>query len=144
MQLDFAGLIWFKHRRFYIIISIDRYSGWPTACICETPNIKTATIFLERYNTLNGLPQTYRTDKGTAFTGEEFRDFCKSLNIKVIYGTPYIHTPTGLIERGIKTLKDFLQANLEEKNEALSRLLNMMRTTVPFKYKCVSVRTPLR
>ena len=49
--------------------------------------------------------QTIRTDKGTASTGEELRDFCNSLNMKLEFGTPYIHTPTGLVERGIKTLK---------------------------------------
>ena len=79
------------------------------------------------------MPQTIRTDKGTACTGKQVRDFCKSLNLKLIYGTPYIHTLTGLVERGIKTLKDYLRINLEEGyviNEALSRSLNVMRMTV--------------
>ena len=84
IQLDFIGPIRFKHRRFYILLSIDRYSRWPAASICEAPTGKTAKKFLERYITLNGLPQTIRTDKGTAFTGKEFRDFCKSPNIKLI------------------------------------------------------------
>ena len=133
IQLDFIGPIRFKHRRFYILHSIDRYSRWPAACICETPTGKTAKNFLQQYITLNGLPQTIRTDKGTAFTGKEFREICKSLNIKLIYGTPYSHTPTGLVERGIRTLKENLRKNLEEGysiNEALSRSLNVMRTTV--------------
>ena len=88
---------------------------------------------MEQYKTPNSLPQTIRTDKGTAFTGKEFRDFCKSLKIKLIYGTRYIHTPTGLVERGIKTLKEYIRTNLEEGyviNEALSRSLNVMRMTV--------------
>ena len=54
--------------------------------------------FLEQYIRLDGLPQTIRTDKGTAITGKEIRDLCKSLDIKLIYGTSYIHTPTGRIE----------------------------------------------
>ena len=133
IHLDFIGPIRFKHRRVYILLSINRYSRWPAACICEAPTGKTAKSFLEQYITLNGLPQTIRRDKGTAFTGKNFRDFCKSLNIKLIHGTPYIHTPTGLVERGIKTLKDYLRTNLEEGyviNEALSRSLNVMRMTV--------------
>ena len=145
IQLDFIGPIRFKQRRFYILLSIDRYSRWPAACICEAPTGKTAKNFLEQYITLNGLPQTIRTDKGTAFTGKEFREICKSLNIKLIYGTPYIHTPTGLVERGITTLKENLRTNLEEGyniNEALSRSLNVMRTTVHSSMK-KTVRTPL-
>ena len=76
---------------------------------------------------------TIRTDKSTAFTGNEFRTACKMLNIKLIYGTPYIHTATGLVERGIKTLKDLMKTNLEEKctvSEALGQSLMVMRTTV--------------
>ena len=84
IQLDFIGPIRFKHRRFYILLSIDRYSRWPAASICEAPTGKTAKNFLKQYITLNGLPQTIRTDKGTAFTGKEFREICKSLNIKLI------------------------------------------------------------
>ena len=57
------------------------------------------------------LPQTTRTDKGTAFTGKELDEICKSLNIKLIHGTPYIHTSTGLVERGIRTLKEYLRTN---------------------------------
>ena len=74
-----------------------------------------------------------RTVKGPDFTGKDFREFCESLNIKLLYGTPYIHTPTGLVERGIKTLKDYIRTNLEGGyiiNEAISRSLNVKRTTV--------------
>ena len=88
---------------------------------------------MEQYITLNGLPQISKTDNGTAFTGREFRDFCKSSNIKLKYGTPYIHTPTGLVERSIKTLNENLRTKLGEGyniNEALNRSLNIMRTTV--------------
>ena len=115
-----------------ILLSINRDSRLPAAGICETLTGKTATSFLEQNINLNGIPQTIRTDKGTAFTGKEFRDICKKINIKV-YGTPYIHTLTGLVERRIKTLKNYMRANLWDGctiNEALSRSLNVMRTTV--------------
>ena len=137
-QLDFIGQIRFKHRRFYILISIDRYSRWPAACICEAFNSKTAKNFLEQYIVLNGIPQTIRTDKGTAFTVREFRQTCKNLNIKLIYGTPYIHTATGLVERGIKTLKDLMRTNFQDNcnlNEAPYQALMVMRMTVHSKTK---------
>ena len=88
---------------------------------------------LEQCITLNCIPQTIRTDKGTAFTGKEFRELCKSLNIKLIYGTPYDHTPTCLVGREIKTLKDYMKTSLWDGcilNESLSQSLNAMRTTV--------------
>ena len=116
----------------------DRYGRWPAACICESPNSKTAKNFLEQYIVLNGIPQTIRTDKETAFTGREFRQTCKNLNIKLIYGLPYIHTATGLVERGIKILKDLMRTNLQDKcnlNEALYQALMVMRMTVHSKTK---------
>ena len=133
IQFDFIGPIRFKQRRIFILISIDRYSRWPAACICKALNRKTAKTFLEQYILLNGIPHVIRTDKGTAFTGNEFRSTCKKPNIKLIYGTPYKHTGTGLVERGINTLKYLMKTNLEDKctvSEALSRSLNVMRTTI--------------
>ena len=76
IQLDFIGSTRFKHRRFYILISIDQYSRWPAACICEAPTSKTAKVFLQQYILLNGIPQVIRTDKGTAITGKEIRRMC--------------------------------------------------------------------
>ena len=102
IQLDFIEPIRFKHRRLFISISIDRYSRWPAASICETPTGNSVLNFSKQNVIKNGLPQIIQTDKVATFTGREFQGFCKSLNIKLIYGTTYIHTPTGLVEKGIK------------------------------------------
>ena len=69
IQLDFIGPIRFK-QRFFILLSLDRYSRRPAACICETPTGKTAKSFLKQYIILNGTPQTLRTNKGTPITGK--------------------------------------------------------------------------
>ena len=133
IQLDFIGPIRFKHRDFTYSFQQTGIADGRRHVFVKHPPEKQQKNFLEQYITLNGLPQTIKTDKCTAFTGKDFRDFCKSLNIKLIYGTPYIHTPTGLVERAIKTLKDYLRTILEEGyviNEALSRSLNVMRMTV--------------
>ena len=87
---------------------------------------------MEQYCNLNGIPKTIRTDKATAFTGRQFREFCKNKFIKLIYGTPYIHTPTGLVERGVRTLKENLLTNIKDGKpfgKALDLVLNVMRTT---------------
>ena len=89
-----------NNRRFYILLSMDRYSKWPAASFCTSTDGETAVKFLDHYIRLNGIPKTIRTDKATAFTGRLFRDFCKKHYIKLIYRPPYIHTPTGLVERG--------------------------------------------
>ena len=116
IQLDFIGPGRFKQRRLFNLTSFDRYSRWPVACICEAPTGKFAKTFLEQYILLNGIPQTIRTDKGTAFLGNEFRSVCKKAKHKTnIWYAIYIHTATGLVERGMKSLKDITRTNLEDK-----------------------------
>ena len=138
IQLDFIGPITDNNRRFYILLSIDRYSKWPAASFCKHTDGETAVTFLEQYIQLNGIPKTIKTDKATAFTGRTFRNFCKKHYIKLIYGTPYIHTPTGLVERGVRTLKDNLLTNIkagERFGKALDLSLDVMRKTPHTKLK---------
>ena len=110
---------------------MDRFSKWPAACFCTSTDGETAVKFLEQYINLNGVPKTIRTDKATAFTGRLFRKYCRRHYIKLIYGTPYIHTPTGLVERGVRTLKENLtNIKAEERfGKALDISLDVMRKT---------------
>ena len=88
--------------------------------------------FLEQYINLNGLPKTIRTDEATSITGRTIREFCKSRHVKLICGTPFIDTPTGLVEREVRTLKERLQTNIkagESPIKALVIALDVMRKT---------------
>ena len=130
IQLDFIGPITKRNRIFYILISMDRFSKWPAANFCKSTDSQTAVKFLEQYVNLNGIPKTIRTDKATAFTSRSFREYCKGHQIKSIYGKPYIHTPTGLVERGVRTLKEILLTNVradESFGKALDMALDEMR-----------------
>ena len=88
IQLDFIGPITENNRRFYILLSIDRFSKWPAASFCKNTDGETAVKFIEQYIQLNGIPKTIRTDKATAFTGRLFRDFC----IKTLHQIDIRHT----------------------------------------------------
>ena len=113
IQLNFIGPITEKNHRLYLLLSMDRFSKWPEASLCKTTEDQTAVRFLEQYISLNGVPKTIRTDKAAAFTGRTFIEFCKNHRIKLTHGTPYIHTPTRLVERGVRTLKEFLLTNIK-------------------------------
>ena len=132
VQLDFIGPITENNRRFYILKFIDRFRKWPAASYCTSTDGGTAVRFLEQYIRLNGIPKPIRTDKATALTGRLFRKICKSHYIRIIYGTPYIHTPTGLAERGVRTLKENLLTKIkagERFVKALDMSLEVMRKT---------------
>ena len=85
---------------------------------------------MEQYIRLYGIPKIIRTGKVTAFTGRLFREFCKRHYVKLIYRTPYIHTPTGLVERVVRTLKENPLTNFktgELFRKALDMSLEVMR-----------------
>ena len=92
IQLDFIDPITENHRQFYILLSMDQFSKWPTATLCKYTDGETAVKFIELYIQLDGIPKMIRTDKATAFTGRLFRDFCQNHYIKLIYNTLFIHT----------------------------------------------------
>ena len=70
----------------------------------------------ERYTEDNQNGQGHR------FYGTLSGTFAK--DIKIIYGTPYIHTPTYQIERGVSTLKENLITNIKA-GERLGKVLDM-------------------
>ena len=113
IQLDFAGPIKSKTRGdVYILVAIDRFSKWSTAQICKNTDTLTVLKFLTKYFTDNGTPRIIRTDNGSCFKRNEFKQFCDGNNIKCIRCTLNLHTGTGLVERTIRTIKSFTRANM--------------------------------
>ena len=145
IQLDFIGPITEENRRFYILLSMDRFSKWPAASLCKSTDGKMAANFLQQHIQLNGIPKTIRTNKASAFTGHHFREICKKNFISLIYGTLYIHTPTGLVERGVRTLNENLLTNIKAGKpfgKALDLALGVMRTTPLTRLKKSALELP--
>ena len=116
----------------HILLSMDRFSKLPATSFCKSTENQTAVKFLKQYINLNGIPKTIRTDKATAFTNRLLREFCKNHQIQLIYSTPHIHKSTGLVERGVKTLKETLLTNMnagEKFGKALDIALDVMQKT---------------
>ena len=124
IQLDFIGPITGRNQRLKILLSIDLFSKWPEASSCKTTEGQTAIRFLENNINRNDVPKINRTDKATAFTGRIFREFCKNHQIKPVYRTSYIHTPRGLLERGVGTLTETLLTNIKAA-EKINRVLDI-------------------
>ena len=115
IQLNFAGPIKSKTRGdVYTLVAIDRFSKWLTAQICKSTDTRTVLKFSTKYFTDNGTPRTIRTDTGSCFKSNEFKQFGDGQNIKRIRCTPNLHTGTGLVERTIRTIKSFTRANMAD------------------------------
>ena len=115
IQLDFAGPIKSKTRGdVYILVAVDRFSKWPTAQICKNTDSRTVIKISTKYCSDNGTPKVIRTDNGSCFKRQEFKNYCNGENIQRIRCTPNLHTGTGLVERTIRTIKSLPRANLQD------------------------------
>ena len=96
--LDVDRPITEQNFRFYILLSMHRYSNWYS--LCKSTDGKAAVSFFEFQKQciqLNGIPKTKRTDKdrlSQAITSEILQKF-----LWIRYRRPDIPTPTGLVER---------------------------------------------
>ena len=60
----------------------------------------------------------------SALTGHHFGESCKKNYISILYGTSQIHTATGLVERGVRTLKENLSTNVKA-GESFDKALDL-------------------
>ena len=115
IQLDFAGPIKSKTRGdVNILVAVDRFSKWPTAQICKNTDSRTVLKFLTKYCSDNGTPRSIRTDNGSCFKSNEYKESCNEENIKHIRCTPKLHTGTGQVERTIRTINSIIRANMAD------------------------------
>ena len=135
IQIDFTGYPNSKHLGSspFILVAVDTNSCWPVAKIFKNTNHDTVLTFLREYINVYGLPKTIRLDNGSAFISKEYKSFCKEYNIIRKYGTPNIHTGTGLVERTIQSLKKLTKTNLEETQnlrQSSNKALYVLRFTI--------------
>ena len=134
IQIDFTGNFDSKHLDSspFILVAVDKNSRWPVAKICKNTNHDTVIIFLREYINVYGVPKTIKSDNGSAFISKEHKSFCKEYNIIRKYGTPNLHTGTGLVEKTTQSLKNLTKTNLEETQnlrESLNKALYVLRST---------------
>ena len=114
-----------------MLVSVDNNSGWPEALFSTNPTTERVLEFLAEY-LAHGTPHRVRTDPGTAFKSEKFKQFCRENFIKHIVCPIKDHRGNGKVERMIKTLNKRLRVDnkvvLERENKSLSRILFTLRT----------------
>ena len=135
IQIDFTGNLNSKHLDSspFTLVAVDKNSRWPVAKICKNTNHDTVLTFLREYINVYGVPKTIKLDNGSAFISKEYKSFCKEYIIIRKYGTPNLHTGTGLVERTIQSLKNITKTNLEETQnlrESLNKALYVLRFTI--------------
>ena len=135
IQIVFTGNLNSKHliSSPFILVAVYKNSRWPVAEFCKNTNHDTVLTFLREYINVYGVLKTIKLDNGSAFISKEYKSFCKEYNITRRYGTPNLHTGTGLFERTIQSLKNLTRTKLEETQnlrESLNKALYVLRFTI--------------
>ena len=115
IQIDFTGKLNSKllDSSPVILVAVDKCSRWPVAKTCKNTNHDTVITFLREYINVYGVPKTIKLENVSAFISKEYKSFCKEYNIIRKYGTPNLHTGTGLVERTIQSLKNLTKFTRE-------------------------------
>ena len=106
LQMGFAGPIPFRNHvdNYYILVTNDRYSRFPTAQVYKNCDTSTAIDYLEEYCKFHGIPRLLRCDQEQPFKSRDFNVHCKDNNIKLILAPAGDHRATGMVERLIQTI----------------------------------------
>ena len=133
IAIDFAGPFQnAKHGKKYLLVSLDNFSAWPEALFLQKPTTKKVIEFLKNYMAQYGVPKSIRSDPGTVFMSNSFKNFCQQFHIKHVTCPVRDHRGNGKIERLIRTINERLRTNqniiVKKDNSGLSEVLYALRT----------------
>ena len=106
LNLDFAGFLdlhWGLNK--HILICIDRFFKVSFAKNYFINFIKNSYWVIQDYIFIHGIPYSIRVDHASCFTSQDFKLFCDSNNIKIIFCTVGDHLSNGLAEKLKHTVK---------------------------------------
>ena len=133
IALDFAGPFQnANQKKKYLLVSVDNHSGWPDALFLPNPTTEKVIEFLSEYTAANGIPKRIRTETGTVFKSEKFKQFC----IKHLFDHTVCpvrdHRGNGKVERMIRTINERLRTNKEiiisKEKKGLPKILFALRS----------------
>jgi transposase InsO family protein len=120
-----------------MLVAVDKFAKWVEAALVTTQDSTAVINFINSIIFRFGVPHSIITDNGTNFTSKEFKNYCKSMGIKLKFASVahpktngQVEKANGLICNGIKKR---LLAPLEKAKHAwvdeLLSVLWSLRTT---------------
>ena len=116
----------------YLLVVIDRYSRFPEVEIVKSTKASIVIPKLDRIFLVHGIPDVIKTDNGPPFNGEEYRNYAKTLGIKLEFSTPLWPKGNAEAERFMQPLSKALKtAKIEQRpwRQELNRFLLQYRTS---------------
>ena len=86
------------------------------------------TAKIRSYCAIFGRPDEIMSDNGGHYTGESFKNFIRSWNIKHVTSSPHYARSNGFIERHVKHIKPIIRKAKQSKDDIQLALLNVRAT----------------
>ena len=115
VQLGFWGPVnYIRGRKKYVLVAVDTFSHWPLAYVCSSNKSKNVLKFLTKYINTHGHPRKLHMDQTTGFFSNEIQNFCNYEGIELIKSPVKDHRATGMVERTIGSIKNYVLTYLQE------------------------------
>ena len=104
-----------QNRNTFVLVIVDHTTRYVEAFPVPKATSKVTMKILEQNIILrHGCPKEILCDRGSSFTSQEFRDFCESYHIKLLFTTAYHPNTNGICERANGTIKRILAKHVSE------------------------------
>jgi ribonuclease HI len=124
--IDFIGQIntpSSKGHRF--VLAMDYFTKWVEAIPLKKVTSENMVEFVKEHIIYRfGIPQTITTDQGAQFVSLEFREFAKSMGIKLFNSSPCYAQANGQVEASNKIMIKLKQKKIDQKPKRWHSVLN--------------------
>ena len=90
------------------LVIVDIYSKWLEVFDVASASSPNTIEKLRKAFSTHGIPEVIVSDNGSAFTSQEFSDFCSKNDILHVTSAPYHPSSNGPAERTVQTFKNFM------------------------------------
>ena len=115
VQLDFWGPEnCLRGGMKFFLVAVDTLSHWPSAYVCSSNKSKNVSKFLRKYINTHGHPRKLHMDQPTGFFSNDIQNFCNYEGIELIKSPVQDHRATGMVEKNIGLIKNYVLTYLQE------------------------------
>jgi hypothetical protein len=117
----------------FLLVATNYFTKWVEPVPLKNMTHRELINFiLEHIVHMFRIPQTLTTDQGHAFMYHQFKEFAKSLSIKLLNSSPYYVQANGQAKASNKSMIDLIKKKINEKprrwHEVLSKALQAYRS----------------
>ena len=111
----------------YAFVAIDEYSRYPEVEFVSNTSAKAAIPKLDKILSTFGIPLKIRSDNGSPFNSESFKDYAKYMGFEHIPITPVYPKANGLVENFMKNIVKVNRTAIVERKSLKQELYKFLR-----------------